>query len=145
MRHCGLCGETEACGATGFGPWGGRGGAERDPGWAPGLRFPLKRSLELQEAAHGRPLPATSLSSGWGHGVGHGVPLSDPSPAAPQAGECGDAFSTFDVPIFTEEFLDQNKGVGLGKGLSSGWGSLSPSDPALSLQPGRPSCGACGR
>ncbi|KFP65384.1 SWI/SNF-related matrix-associated actin-dependent regulator of chromatin subfamily E member 1-related, partial [Cariama cristata] len=27
----------------------------------------------------------------------------------PQAGECSDTFSTFDVPIFTEEFLDQNK------------------------------------
>ncbi|XP_015741912.1 SWI/SNF-related matrix-associated actin-dependent regulator of chromatin subfamily E member 1-related [Coturnix japonica] len=26
-----------------------------------------------------------------------------------KAGECSDAFSTFDVPIFTEEFLDQNK------------------------------------
>ncbi|KFW81255.1 SWI/SNF-related matrix-associated actin-dependent regulator of chromatin subfamily E member 1-related, partial [Manacus vitellinus] len=26
-----------------------------------------------------------------------------------QAGECSDTFSTFDVPIFTEEFLDQNK------------------------------------
>ncbi|XP_009985833.1 PREDICTED: SWI/SNF-related matrix-associated actin-dependent regulator of chromatin subfamily E member 1-related, partial [Tauraco erythrolophus] len=25
------------------------------------------------------------------------------------AGECSDTFSTFDVPIFTEEFLDQNK------------------------------------
>ncbi|MCV4796669.1 hypothetical protein OFB84_32590, partial [Escherichia coli] len=23
--------------------------------------------------------------------------------------DCGDGFSTFDVPIFTEEFLDQNK------------------------------------
>ncbi|NWR93430.1 HM20B regulator, partial [Furnarius figulus] len=27
-----------------------------------------------------------------------------------KAGECSDTFSTFDVPIFTEEFLDQNKG-----------------------------------
>ncbi|KGL89677.1 SWI/SNF-related matrix-associated actin-dependent regulator of chromatin subfamily E member 1-related, partial [Charadrius vociferus] len=27
----------------------------------------------------------------------------------PQGGECSDTFSTFDVPIFTEEFLDQNK------------------------------------
>lgn len=26
-----------------------------------------------------------------------------------QGGDC-DSFSTFDVPIFTEEFLDQNKG-----------------------------------
>lgn len=26
-----------------------------------------------------------------------------------QGGDC-DGFSTFDVPIFTEEFLDQNKG-----------------------------------
>lgn len=26
-----------------------------------------------------------------------------------KAGECSDTFSTFDVPIFTEEFLDQNK------------------------------------
>ncbi|KAI6072190.1 HMG box domain-containing protein [Aix galericulata] len=26
-----------------------------------------------------------------------------------KAGECSDSFSTFDVPIFTEEFLDQNK------------------------------------
>ncbi|NWR80584.1 HM20B regulator, partial [Centropus unirufus] len=30
-------------------------------------------------------------------------------PSCPQAGECSDTFSTFDVPIFTEEFLDQNK------------------------------------
>uniref|UniRef100_U3ICX2 SWI/SNF-related matrix-associated actin-dependent regulator of chromatin subfamily E member 1-related n=1 Tax=Anas platyrhynchos platyrhynchos TaxID=8840 RepID=U3ICX2_ANAPP len=31
------------------------------------------------------------------------------SPPVLQAGECSDSFSTFDVPIFTEEFLDQNK------------------------------------
>ncbi|KFQ89682.1 SWI/SNF-related matrix-associated actin-dependent regulator of chromatin subfamily E member 1-related, partial [Phoenicopterus ruber ruber] len=35
--------------------------------------------------------------------------LPDPSLPVPQAGECSDTFSTFDVPIFTEEFLDQNK------------------------------------
>lgn len=35
----------------------------------------------------------------------------------PQGGECSDTFSTFDVPIFTEEFLDQNKGEGLGCGV----------------------------
>ncbi|KFZ61651.1 SWI/SNF-related matrix-associated actin-dependent regulator of chromatin subfamily E member 1-related, partial [Antrostomus carolinensis] len=35
--------------------------------------------------------------------------LPDLSPPISQAGECGDTFSTFDVPIFTEEFLDQNK------------------------------------
>lgn len=29
--------------------------------------------------------------------------------AMPQGVDC-DGFSTFDVPIFTEEFLDQNKG-----------------------------------
>uniref|UniRef100_A0A8C0HNN8 SWI/SNF-related matrix-associated actin-dependent regulator of chromatin subfamily E member 1-related n=1 Tax=Buteo japonicus TaxID=224669 RepID=A0A8C0HNN8_9AVES len=35
--------------------------------------------------------------------------LPDLYPPVPQAGECSDTFSTFDVPIFTEEFLDQNK------------------------------------
>lgn len=34
-----------------------------------------------------------------------------------QGGDCcGDGFSTFDVPIFTEEFLDQNKGTKPGGG-----------------------------
>lgn len=44
-----------------------------------------------------------------------------------QVGECGsDGFSTFDVPIFTEEFLDQNKGTEAGeRGLTLwGWDSL---------------------
>ena len=41
--------------------------------------------------------------------------LTAPPPAnchlvlSSQGGDC-DGFSTFDVPIFTEEFLDQNKG-----------------------------------
>nr|XP_021137296.1 SWI/SNF-related matrix-associated actin-dependent regulator of chromatin subfamily E member 1-related [Columba livia] len=38
-----------------------------------------------------------------------GSALTDVSPPVPQTGECSDTFSTFDVPIFTEEFLDQNK------------------------------------
>lgn len=112
-----------------------------------GSRTPVPTETE-PEAAGGGTQPSLAcllLVLGVRAGMGHGVLLSDPCPAAPQAGECSDAFSTFDVPIFTEEFLDQNKGVGLGKGLSLGWGSLSPSDAALSLQPGRPSCGACGR
>lgn len=45
-----------------------------------------------------------------------GSALTDVSPPVPQTGECSDTFSTFDVPIFTEEFLDQNKGEGLGGG-----------------------------
>ncbi|KFO53562.1 SWI/SNF-related matrix-associated actin-dependent regulator of chromatin subfamily E member 1-related, partial [Corvus brachyrhynchos] len=38
-----------------------------------------------------------------------GLSPAQPLPLVPQAGECSDTFSTFDVPIFTEEFLDQNK------------------------------------
>lgn len=47
------------------------------------------------------------------------------SPPVLQAGECSDSFSTFDVPIFTEEFLDQNKG----KGLSLRYCTGSPFPP----------------
>ena len=49
----------------------------------------------------------------------------DPSPRVPQAGECSDTFSTFDVPIFTEEFLDQNKGEGLGCGAGAAGAAAS--------------------
>lgn len=126
----------------GLDPGMGEEGLRENQGGLQGPQFQLKRSLELQEAAHGNALPAAPCPQG---GMGHGVLLPHPSPAAPQAGECSDAFSTFDVPIFTEEFLDQNKGVGLEEGLTLGWVSPSPADPALSLQPGRPSCGACGR
>lgn len=53
-------------------------------------------------------------------------------PLVPQAGECSDTFSTFDVPIFTEEFLDQNKGRGWGRSLES------PCEGSRSwLEPGR--------
>lgn len=99
------CGEAGARGAAGFCPFGLR------EAWDGLLDCPLKRCLELQEAARGCPLRQ-----------GHGVPsaLPDPSPPVLQAGECSDTFSTFDVPIFTEEFLDQNKGEGLRKGPSLG-------------------------
>ncbi|XP_071066126.1 SWI/SNF-related matrix-associated actin-dependent regulator of chromatin subfamily E member 1-related isoform X3 [Dasypus novemcinctus] len=40
-----------------------------------------------------------------------GIPCPPPPQTSLQGGEC-DGFSTFDVPIFTEEFLDQNKGTG---------------------------------
>lgn len=48
-----------------------------------------------------------------------------------QGGDC-DGFSTFDVPIFTEEFLDQNKGerrLGLLRGSrcqGRGWAIRAP-------------------
>lgn len=54
-----------------------------------------------------------------------GSALPDPSPPVPQAGECSDTFSTFDVPIFTEEFLDQNKGEGLGCGVGGAGAAAS--------------------
>lgn len=41
--------------------------------------------------------------------------------AMSQGVDCGDGFSTFDVPIFTEEFLDQNKGeIFVGAGVLVG-------------------------
>lgn len=66
-------------------------------------------------------LPAPSLCLLLALPRGGGVPLGGLSPASsvppvPQLGESSDTFSTFDVPIFTEEFLDQNKGEGLGCG-----------------------------
>lgn len=65
-----------------------------------------------------------------------GSALPDLYPPVPQAGECSDTFSTFDVPIFTEEFLDQNKGEGLGCRAGApalqhlAWGMASASSAA---------------
>lgn len=131
-------GETEARGASGSGPW--------ELGclqvWAeggscvvlPSAAAPGRRCSGAAPPA--RPIPAP-LPQGSGV-LPAGSARPDPSPPVPQAGESSDTFSTFDVPIFTEEFLDQNKGEGLGGGAgaaASGAG-LSEVGPWLALGAG---------
>lgn len=91
-----MCGETEARGTTGFGLW--------EPGWLQvwaegdsrvvpqGTNFPLKQSLEWQEAKRSRLLPillpaqagpplAPSLCLLSAQPQGDGVPFGGLSPA----------------------------------------------------------------
>lgn len=125
LSHLPVCGETEAHCTAGQ-VWVGRGSSG-----AVSLRF-----LEGWEAEHSWPGRASPHPVPV---VGHHQPPHQPGPKVlgsplvgsalpnplllvPQAGECSDTFSTFDVPIFTEEFLDQNKGRSCGGSLGSLYG-----------------------
>lgn len=135
-------GETEALQGSARGNHAGcRFGQRETPGLcfkAPVSRRSRARSGRRQRAAvlpvcpgRATPLSLCLLSvQPQGDRIPFGGTLPDPSPPLPQAGECSDTFSTFDVPIFTEEFLDQNKGEGLGEGCSRRWCCRSSLHPA---------------